>query len=108
MTKKDSRPRAITLIDFSIEAREKYAAEIFDIDLVFVEMEKLALQGFRAYRIQQQWALHLQATDAAAKLERRLKREHFSFSWVQAGVVADDPGNPTGERADFKELFITW
>jgi hypothetical protein len=86
--------------------RTNYANQIFKPAKVASFIDELAFNGFRHYRIVQEWPFDLSDTDAAKALEVWLDQEQFHYTW-RPTYLAQDPLRPT-VTTEYPELLITW
>ncbi|MCJ9668534.1 MULTISPECIES: hypothetical protein [unclassified Neorhizobium] len=88
------------------DMRTKYADKIFKPATIAAAIDDLAKQGYRHYRIVQEWPFDLSDTDAATALEEWLDREQFHYIWRPTFIVVD-PIRPS-TVTEYPELLITW
>lgn len=86
--------------------RTKYADLLFSPATVATAIDDLAFNGYRTYRIVQEFPFDLSDTDAAKALEIWLDQEQFHYMWKPTFVEIDAFRPPV--TTEYPELVILW
>jgi hypothetical protein len=98
---------AITLKQWSRQAREDYAEEVFDVHVVASKIRRAAKLGRTSVRIPQDRALDLSGTTAASLLVLHLESLGFATSWEDARKV-DASRSESVLESTYCELVVEW
>ncbi|MFD1983307.1 hypothetical protein ACFSOZ_11580 [Mesorhizobium newzealandense] len=86
--------------------RTKYAEELFKSAAIAAAVDETAMQGYRRYRIVQEFPFDLSDTEAAKALEKWLNSEQFEYVW-RPTRLEQDAYRPS-ILAEYPELEISW
>lgn len=92
--------------ELAAAARNAYASEVFDREIIAVAILEQATSGSRHLRVVQTHPYNLKETKPAYNLEEWLDLEGFRYGWHPASVPAD-PLRPASGW-EYHELLITW
>ena len=103
-----SKRRSEVLREATQEAREKIAAELFDIDKVTAKLADMAGRGYRIMEIAPAEPVTLKETKAGSRLVKVLQGQGIKAEWVERGVLGEAQENASNTRQVFHALRIEW